>query len=1087
MITVKSLDSLKCPLRPIIREEISSGKEALFIVPETSKATTERILFESLGNDGKKALKVGEDIVTAGLLKHDVLSFLKFAQRIVSNSGDDTITGFDDVMLRNVIYHIFVRHGSEFRNFSKYVNRFEYIDRLISLLGDFARFGITTDALDEVINNAPSPDDVFYDKVNDLKILIGYIQEINDRYGFSLLESDITRAGDFIDRAVSSGQIPSGRLYSYLRTLKDTKIVIYGFGTSRTFTPQELSFIKALDRLGSEIVIYTLYSGDSDKNIYYFGNKIISSLRKEGVEFKIEPRSFEGLSSGNDLGRITSSYALDEKISIDDPDGSVELFRINDTDSGLSFVCNEIIRLTREEGYRYKDIRVFSQDDAVTERFKGIMRLFGLDAFIDKRMILDSTPIMRFVDVFLELPTYDYNLDLVIRILRTGILPVTYEMVDYFENYCIRENITNKDRLFDKSRFIPAPELKRPPYQIYYNDKVIEHGGEYIWTCVVEKVLIPLRKVCDKVYVMELLSGKAEILLNYLDGLRKWVESLRDEFYDRKDTASASILVRSYKEVMILLTSFKSELNDVNVTHELFSFLLKVDMRNKVVATIPLTVDSIELVDYDSACATPCKVLFMIGCDSRNFPYSGQSEGIMSNSELLRLSSEMGGDLPDKVQTKSREEFIKSALVLNAVSEKLMIVLDRDRNYDSETFGYIRSCYFKNIEQQVAFETPVYGRAVKKRHDCTSSVIDEELVKGLTGGTLIGHVSGFEDFNYCPMRYMVKYLLGISRRNDGTRVLVNEYGTIAHSMFERAIRDMASVQTIEGLKKQRELLDDEDHLKMLSEKYYEQALDDSKMPDKDTLLYSIETGYRVRRLFIKALPKLLDYCIEENYIPVGFEKKMKDLQNRLKFTTDNNTDFLFTGVIDRIDRNPDDGSIRIVDYKTGSKNINLKYLSAGLQFQLFAYALAMRDQNEKIDNVGYIELMLGFGDKAGKKSSDFKFEGSKLGSDEISEVLEYTGKLIRNTADQISRGRCDALVNPVSEQGKNSLCNYCDLRGLCGNDLTGLKTDRACKLKDDDDIKYYKNESKKTRTQRYYIDLMKERSERRWDFPKNSN
>ena len=199
--------------------------------------------------------------------------------------------------------------------------------------------------------------------------------------------------------------------------------------------------------------------------------------------------------------------------------------------------------------------------------------------------------------------------------------------------------------------------------------------------------------------------------------------------------------------MMILLTSFKSELSDVSVTPELFAFLLKVDMRNKVLATIPLTLDSIELVDFDSACYTPCKVLFMIGCDSSNYPYSGVSEGIMSNNELIRLNSEMEAELPDRLQTRSREDFIKSSLVINAASEKLVIILGKDPDYDSEVFSTIKSFYDTNLERHCSFETPVYGLATEKRHDVETSNIDEEVMKELLRNGSVGSVSSFETFS----------------------------------------------------------------------------------------------------------------------------------------------------------------------------------------------------------------------------------------------------------------------------------------------------------------------------------------------------
>ena len=1080
MISVKCLDSLKCPIVSIVKDQISDNTKTLFIVPETSKASVERLIFEALSKNGKSNIKVGEDIVTAGVIKYDVLSFLKFAQRIVSNSGDDTITGFDDIVLRNVIYHIFVKHGSEFKNFSKYVNRFEYIDRLIELLGDFTRFGITTDDLDEVINHADSLDDIFYDKVSDLKTLVEYIHEINDAYGFSLLSSDITRATNFIDGALSNGEIPRRRLYSYIRLLKNYRIVIYGFGFSRTFTPQELGFVKALDKLGCSIDIYVLYSDSaSESDVYYFGDALISSLRKDGVEFNIESVYSEGTSPDRDIDKITDAIAFDKEIKLPAADGTVEFFRLSDPDNTLSFVCNEIIRLTREEGYRYKDIRVFSPNDETTERFKGIMRLFGLDAFIDKRMILDSTPVMRFVEVFLQLPTYNYNLDFVIRILRTGLLPIRFEMVDYFENYCVRENITNGDRLFEKSRFIPAPELKRDPFKMYINGELKVHGGEYLWTSVVEKILIPLKNICDKVYNDELISTKAADLLNYLDSLRYNIEALRDEFIDNKDTASASILVRSFKEVMTLLTSFTSDLNDVAVSHELFAFLLKVDMRNKVIATIPLTLDSIELVDFDSACFTPCKVLFMIGCDSTNFPYSGVSEGIMSNNELIRLNSEMEAELPVRLQTRSREDFIKSSLVLSAATEKIVIMLGNDLDYDSETFSTIKSFYGTNVEKHVAFETPVYGLATKKRHDVSACNIDEEYMKELLKNGSWGSVSSFETFNYCPFEYVMEKILQIDKREDGTRVLLNEVGTIAHAMFENVIKDMiGDSSTTAVLKEYREKIDDPDYVKELSFKYFDKALSESKMPDKNTTLYSVDLGSKVRRIFTRALPKLLDYCIEENYIPFAFEQDLKELPNKLTFKTENGIDFTFTGYIDRVDRNPDTGMLRIVDYKTGKKYVDKKKLAPGLQFQLFAYALAMAEQGDKIDNVGYFEIGLRPNKIDNTDGTDYSYKNSSFSPEETEEAIGYIKNMIRNTCEQVSKGRAEALVNPQADQGQYSSCSYCPFSGYCGNDCKSLKTSEDCKLEDPDKDEY---KSGRGKSNRYYLDLLKKWSEKPWD------
>lgn len=1068
MITIKCLKSLKSSLRSIINTEVDRDCEVLFIVPESSKASVEREVFNALTKNGKQDIKAGNDIVTSGILKQDVLSFLKFAQRIVSNSGDESITGFDDVMLRNVIYNILVKHGSEFKNISKFVGKFEYIDKLIAILGDFSRFGITPLDLDEVISNE-KPEDVFYEKVYDIKLLMEYISEVNEEYGFSLLESDLIRASEFIDKALSNGDIPNKRIYSYIRNLQSTKLVIQGFGSSRSFTPQEFKFLSALDRLGCEMDIYVLYDKDNeDKEVFFFGKTLMDSMRKEGLEFNVV--DFDGIyeAKDNDLGEISSAYAFDESVKHESPDGSIELLKLVGKDDALSFVCNEIIRLTREEGYRYRDIRVFIPDDDLTDRFKSIMRLFKLDAFIDKRLILQGSPVMRLIELILDLPIQNYPIEKIIGILRTGLLPVTFEQMDYFENFCLQENITFGNKIFDENRY------KNTKFTIYINNKIEPFGGSVLWNDVVKKVLIPLKNVAERVFHDELISTKAKDLMEYIDTLRPNLEYLRDEFVSRNDTVSASLLVRSYKEIMILLAAFNSELNDVAVTPEAFNSLIKTDMKNKSLATIPLTVDSIELVDSDSACNSPCKILLMVGCTSENFPFSKHSEGIMSNEELQRLNSEMTIDLPDKVRTKSREEFIKSAQIINAATDKILMV-NTVSDVDSEIFTFLEKSYVKKIAKNIDFYTPVYGRPVEKNHDIRYSSIDEEMMIALLNGKYTGSVSSFETFNYCSLEYMLDKVLKIRKRSDGTSIQINQIGTLVHSMFEKTMKDIVSeYDTPEKLRQYLGKMEEQSFLEDVADEAFEKTFEESDISDKESEYYKMCLGAKARRIFMKAMPKLIEYCADSGFVPCGFEKELQTQENKLSFTTENGVVFEFRGAIDRVDYNSELNCYRIVDYKTGKKEIDPEQLAYGLQIQLFAYALVEQMQGSEIDNVGYIETRLEpASDVNGKGASDYVYKQSPFEPEMIKEVCSLVKALMQRTCEQISIGKADALVNPKGKTFMSSKCDYCAYRGLCGNHPNRLMTDKT-DYEITDDKKLSKNEKA--------VETLRKRSEAPWNF-----
>lgn len=1078
MIQIKALKSVRNAITNIVTDEINSssvnGKKLLFIVPETSKASVERIIFDKVLSSKSEGITVGESKITSSIIEYDVLSFIKLSERIITSCGSELENKSDDLLLRNVIYRVFMDHGDEFRTLSKYVKRFEYIDMLINLLGDFTRYGVGKSNLDEVLNNAKT-EDTFYNKVYDLRLLISYIEEANEQYGYTLLDSFLNKARLVIEKVNKNPSLLNKRLYSSIRAFKETRLVIYGFGSIRTFTPQEMELLESLNHLGIEIVVYPLCDlSDTEADLYWFGHKLIDSLRRKNLVGSIE--QYNGSNDvANSFQKISSAYAMNEEIIVEEDsnsgktaslDGSVNLIKMTDCDDMLSYVCNEIIRLTRIEGYRYKDIRVFCPNESITERFKGIMHLYQLDAFIDRTVVLDETPAMRYVNILLELPLNGYPVEDVLRLLRTGLLPVPSEIADYYENYCKARNITFENRIFDESYYITDPKHQ---FKMYVHDKVIEHGAEYLGKVVLDKVLRPIKDVLIRLEAAVTLMDKANILMEHLDTVRPCVEALTKEYYKNKHSDDASAIVRGYKEVMSLLATFSSEANNVQITLSQFASLINVDMRNKVIGTIPLTADSIEIVSNNTACYTPCKVLFMVGCNSTNFPHKGVSEGIMNNSELLRLNDEISVELPDKAMSQSKEEFIESALILSLCSDRTyMFVLEPD--FESSVMEFFKQALSIKDLVRKEYETPIYGLPVDKRHDCVTAQINPDSIKELFGAETTMSVSALEMYNKCAMQYMLDRVLKIRKREDNTNVQLNEIGSLVHNMFEDALRDIVSENsTVDELKSYLEGLD-ESLLSDLASTYFDKARLVSASPDKNTAMYEIMPGIKTKRIFMKALPKLLKYCVDEKYVPRFYEQDITKLDVPFNVTTDNDITFKFTGFIDRVDVNEENGNLRIVDYKTGAKKIDLKEFIAGVQIQLFAYALALSMQNDevKIDNVGYIEAGID-PSTPDKKKEPFTYEGSKFNVDTIGDPIRYVDFIIRKNCKDIASGRADALLNSRAEKS----CTYCPYSGICGNDPGNVKKRvvyEDFEFSEDEKEKYKEGRSLSTN---YYVEIMK--------------
>ncbi|MCQ2503846.1 MAG: PD-(D/E)XK nuclease family protein [Saccharofermentans sp.] len=1034
MIRICEVHSLHCQTERIIRECLKSRHDGqlIFIAPESSKASVERIVTSQVSEDEHSALSSSDIRITSSWVDGDVVSFIRLAVRILDICGVSDGGSSDKIVLRNAIYRILVSHHNEFKTFGKFLGKFEYVDAITDLLGDFRRYGIGQDGISAAYESAfddPSAS-VYADKLHDLKLLTMYMNEIDLEFNLKLMSDPISEASMLLKSLIDSPELLDSRRYRSLKALLGSTYAVIGFGNIRLLTPQEISFVHLLSELGCCFNFYPIMAEDDsymDAAIYSNAGSFVRTLTEGCSDVVYEDLSLDDDSCSEVLKRASYDYALRVDRAEKDiiSDSCITCSTLKTSDDVIGYVSNEIIRLTRRDGYRYKDIRIVCADDDLKDNLRGIMSTYGLDTFVDRKIIISNTPVFRFIIALAELPTRRFRFEDVLSLLRTGLAGVTNEDTDVFENYCIRYNITG-ERLFTREYF--NSESK-------YTAKVFREGrtipaGEYLWENVIERVLIPIRESATIIYNEKLLSAKAMKLAEYTNTLSSNIKFLAKEFTDRKDSERASALVRGYSEVMSLLVQFTTPMNEVPIDQETFVSLLKIDMRNKVQATIPLMVDSVEIVSPEQAYITPCKVMFLIGTTAENFPYSKVSEGIMNASELMRLSADSGVVLPDKVKARNTSDLITAALMFSAVEEKLYIARDMS---SKESSVYTHFAKYSSSDSKTTYKMSSYGREVVKRHDFLNANIARRYMDEIMDDKMSVSVSSIETFNTCHMRYMLQYILGIKQREDSRAVKSNVMGTIIHHMFEVALKDIVTThETPASLGEYaQELRQDEEILHEVAQKAFTSYCDSSENYYEKTPRFAVNPGRKAMRLFEYVLPIMLEEASSSNMVPYKFEMNLKHLSEPIRIMTQSGKEISFVGSIDRLDLNPDSGEVRVIDYKTGAKKIELKKTLAGLQTQLFAYANAAIREGCNVNDVGYFEI----GMKPATKG-EFKIEPqmSSLSNEDFEEVRTYVDMLIRQNCDEIAEGKADARVNSLTGNGSASACRYCPYSGACGND-----------------------------------------------------
>ena len=1072
MIRFKTYSAVRPVSREVIEDAVknSQGRELIFVAPEFAKAQVERevLAFKESFTQGKGIIDTGESILnlSSSLVSGDVLSFRRLAGNILDDLGTNYVAEGGEIMLRNAIYNILVNNKEKLKAFGTLSSRIDYINMMIALLGDFSRYGVMTDDIAKAIRAIDNPDSnvSFVNKLKDLHLIMCELEHMNVKYGLNLLREPIALACDKLSsfKPDSKSLRRTGGLSAVLRS----GIVFIGFGSTRMLTPKEIRFVSLLSELGCDIE-FNVLTGKAGAGF--------SSVCKTGEDFRamLENLGAAGselqtAGSGDVLSLLVNGFASDTFPDNLDTEGRVRLAELSSVDDRVGYIFNEIIDLTRNRGYRYRDIRIVCCNEDIMNRMRSTAEIYGLDIFIDRKIALGGTVVPYMMQILLELPRSGYVLELVMKAMRSGMLRVPPYIADSFENYCYARNITDAGRLFDDNAYVdPEDDEHRHRQKLWifegtvpgYREGFVE-SGKFFYEYIVLRTLVPLKKACDAIYNEKTLSGKAGKSLEYFNSMRGFIEPLRDEFLSRGDDTSAVALVRGYDELVSLLMCSTHEMNNCEIEQKDFLTMIRTDMRNRTEGTIPLKVDSIEITTPEHAFVTQCKVLFIIGAQKDNFPYKRMREGLLCGVELKNLTKSTESiDLPDKAQNKMREEFVTACLLLGSASDMIYMVHE---------YGKAKSRVFEYLEQYTAqeyhivntFRNPVAGEAVKFRHHCEDARIPADVMArlltvkkedGTTGKVIYTSVSSIESFRACAFQYMIQRHIRAVPREDNTKIQANSFGSLIHGMFEAAyseLRDESGRDPERFKDLANELLNDDQKYADFADKCLKNAVSSRAVfgsVDKDgnpkDRSFEMDTYAKLRRMFTKMFRGVLGDSVETGFVPEGIEERIGNGGLILDIPYDG-VDLKFTGFIDRYDRRTDEEGrihLRTIDYKSFDKNVDSASLLNGTQIQLPAYSGAILDKYAKegedavIDDYGYVQVGLKPNDKGEPLVCVPVLSG--YNDEAIKIAVNYSKYIIKESVDQITEGKSDA----VTATPKLSLCNYCSYRGFCGNDPANPK------------------------------------------------
>nr|WP_268869861.1 exodeoxyribonuclease V subunit gamma [Clostridium senegalense] len=124
------------------------------------------------------------------------------------------------------------------------------------------------------------------------------------------------------------------------------------------------------------------------------------------------------------------------------------MFKGLNTYSEIQYVAKEILRLCRDENYRFKDIAVITRNlDSYEDIIKAIFSEYKIPYFLDMKKDVESNPIVIMVKSALEIILKNFSYESVFRYLKSEFIDIDMEDVDILENYVIAYGITGEKNI----------------------------------------------------------------------------------------------------------------------------------------------------------------------------------------------------------------------------------------------------------------------------------------------------------------------------------------------------------------------------------------------------------------------------------------------------------------------------------------------------------------------------------------------------------------------------------------------------------------------------------------------------------------
>ena len=915
-----------------VLSDAKNGEKVILLVPEQQVLSCERELAKLHG--------------TGVPMNVEVLSFGRLANTVFRAEGglryDYLTKGQKTVLLWRAMLSV----APSLKKYSTVTLRDRaFLSEMVRCMEEFKAYRITPALLERAAESIPDTHKEFKSKVNDLAISYASYTETLSR-GYNDPSDDLEALLGILECS------------DYLT---DYKVYIDSFNG---YTTVELDIIRQIFEKAKGVCITLCYDRtdsiafasikEADKKLRELAKNANDTVLTDTPRFRNEELKYL---SKNIWDFSAEKYAAEVN--------NIRLFTTHDIYTECEFIARDICRRIREgkeAGARYRDFAVILRN---TDSYDGILNAmfekYGIPHFLSTRTDITLHPAVKCIISALTVGIGSWQTDDVFSYAKCGFAGITPDECNELENYVQTWGITGK-------RWRDEYEWNMNPAG--YSEELTDSDAALLER--VNELRIRLRTPLINLFES---FGKDTTVRDATEAVWNFITNINLREQLNEESASVWNALLSALDGMVHCAA------DVKVTADIYRDLLITLLSEADIGKIPRGNDQVTIGDASLLRLHDVEHVYIPGVLEGEFPKNVGEGTILTDSEKSALSA-LGVNLSAGTDAKNSDELFylwravsspRSSLTVTypmatlsgeALTPSIAVTRlsslffsdEKPKNADDCPAEDLIEGYNSSFEYLSLYKDTPLGRALfdiysvdpdykdritaldfsVQNTDCS---ISQENAANIWKKDIRLSQSRLDKFNNCAFSYYCTYVLGLKEEQNAS-FSVRDIGSFVHLLLERFMQKIC-----EGGEMRLDINEDE------CGELIDDLIDDyicAVFRDKRTAPARLLTLIsRLRRTALLLINEILEEFRQSDFRPEFFELNVgynneDSLESYIIETPDGGTVSL-RGKVDRVDtyKKGDDVYVRIIDYKSGSKDIKLSDVEKGHELQMLLYLFAI--------------------------------------------------------------------------------------------------------------------------------------------------